>query len=158
MPLLICACIAWLTIILFAIIPKRLSILEFVFLYFILLSLTSTWFTVLELNFQIIKIPMPSIDLWAVTVFRVLTVPLQILMAINVLQPFKERKCRWILSGVIWLALTLHDWALYQFNVIHYHLLYTWPLLALAYLVLMIITWCLTWWYTRFDQRKARTS
>lgn len=155
MHLLVCACIAWLTLILFSIIPKRLSILDFVFLYGIVLSLTSTSLTILELNFHKIKPPIPGTDLWAVTVFQVITLPLLILMATNALQLSEERKPRWILSLAIWIALTTHDWALYQFKIIQYHFLYTWPLIGLAYLGLIIVTWGLTLWYKRFDHRKV---
>jgi hypothetical protein len=155
MQLLVCACIAWVTIILFAIIPKRLSILDFVFLYCIVLSLTSTSFTILELNYHIIKIPSLGTDLWAVTVFHVITAPLLILMAMNALQPSEERKPQWIMVFAIWIELTTHDWALYRFKVIHYHLSYSWPLIGLAYLGLIIITWGLILWYKRFDHKKV---
>jgi hypothetical protein len=154
MQLLICSCIAWVTIISFSIMPKRLSILDFVFLYCIVLSLTSTSYTLLELNFKIIKIPMPSLDLWTVTVFRVITAPLLILMAMN-MQHTEERKPLWMLSLVIWMLLTAHDWALYRFKVIRYHLLNALPLIGLAYFGLMLVIWALMWWYKRFDHRKA---
>ena len=155
MQLLVIACIAWLTLILFAIIPKRLSILDFVFLYGIELCLTSTSLTILELNFNLIKIPMPETNMWPIALFRLITVPLLILMVMNVLQRSEERKPRWVLSLTIWMALTTHDWALYRFKVIHYLFGYTWLLIGLAYLILIIITYGLTWWYKRFDHRKA---
>lgn len=149
--LLICACIAWVTIILFAIIPKRLSILDFIFLYCIVLCLTSTSLTILVLNLHVIKIPMPTIDLWAVTVFRMITVPLLILMLMNALQG----TLRWFISFSILMVLTTHDWVLYRFKVIHYRLLYPWTLIVLAYLGLILIAWVLMCWYKRFDHRKA---
>ncbi|MGG1397288.1 hypothetical protein ABE288_05580 [Bacillus salipaludis] len=155
MQLLICTCIAWFTIILFAIVPKRVSILDFVFLYCIVISLTSTSFTILELNLQIIKIPIPNIDLWAVTVFRMITTPLLILTSINALQPSVKRKRRWIMSFVILIALTTHDWSLSHFNVIHYRILYPYPFIGLAYLALILISWGLMWWYKKFDHKKA---
>lgn len=158
MQLLICVCIAWLTISLFAIIPKKLFILDFVFLYGILLSITSTTFTILELNFHIIKEPMSGTNLWAVTVFRVITVPLLILISMNALYTLEERISVWIIFLVIWVVLTTHDWALYRFKVIGYNLSYTFILLGIAYLSLIFITWGFTWWYKRFDHKKARHS
>ena len=155
MQLLSCACIAWVIIMVFAIIPKKLSTLDIVFLYCIVLILTSTSLTILELNFKVIKIPIPNTDLWAVTVFRMITTPLLILMSINALQPSKERKTRWILSFFILIVLTTHDWALYHFKVIQYHLLHAYPLIGLAYLGLNLIAWGLMWWYKRFDHRKV---
>lgn len=151
MQLLICVCIAWMTIILFAFLPKRLSILDFVFLYGVVLSLTSTLFTVLGQNLHILKIPTSRTDLLAVTVFRGVTIPLFILMSINALQ----RKPQWIMLFFYWLLLTTHDWALFRFKVMHYHLLYPWPIIGLVYLGLILVVWALMWWYKRFDDRKV---
>jgi hypothetical protein len=150
MQLLVCVCFAWVTILLFAITPKRLSILDFVFLYCIVLSLTSTSFTILELNFHVLNIPSGS-NLLAATVFRVITVPLLILMFMNAI----HRKPQWLVSFSIWIALISHDWALHRFKVINYHLLNIWVFLGLAYMGLIIIVWVLMLWYKKMDHKKV---
>ena len=154
MQLLISSCIAWITIILFSIIPKKLSILDFVFLYCVLLCLTSTSFTMFELNFNIITFPMLGLNLWAVTIYRLVTSPLLILMIFNALQPSEERKTNWTLSIAIWIGLTTYDWTLDHFKMIKYQTLYVWTSIGIAYLCLILITWGLLKWYKRFDYIK----
>ncbi|WP_123042959.1 hypothetical protein [Cohnella candidum] len=154
MPLVVCVFIAWLTIILFAITPKRLSILDVVFLYGIVLSLTATSYTILDLNFHYISIPKNGTALLAATVYRVITVPLFILLALNALQTPDGRKPQWGIPIVIWVGLTLFDWALNRFKIISYHYSFVWPVIGIGYLGLFVILWGLTSWYKRFDQRK----
>lgn len=155
MQLLICVCIAWITIILFSLMPKRLFIVDHVFLYCILLILTSTMYTILELNFHMIKKPMSGTDLWAATVFRVITLPILILIAMNALHKLDRSLTRWIIPLAIWIGLTMHDWILYRFNVIQYTFSHALLLLGVEYLGLILMMWSLAWGYKRLDRGKV---
>lgn len=154
MQLVVSVFVAWVTIILFANTPKRLSILDVVFLYCIVLSLTTTSYTILDLNFHYISIPKIGTALFSATVYRVITVPLLILLALNALQTPDGRKPQWGMPIVIWVALTLFDWTLNRFKIIAYHHSFVRPAIGIGYLGLFVILWGLTSWYKRFDHRK----
>lgn len=158
MQLPVCTIIAWLTIILFALMPKRLSTIDFVFLYCVVLSLSATSYTFFELNLHSVTVPRTGGTFVTAAICRLITIPLLIMMSVDALQTSAGRRPQWLTSIAIWFALTMFDWGLSRFNVITYHHSFGWHLIgtSITYLGFIAIPWGLTWWYKRFDVRTVR--
>lgn len=153
----VCAFIGWLAIILFVLMPKRLSILDFSFMYCVLLSLTATSYTFFELNWHSVTVPRIGSTMVAAATCRLIVVPIFLMIAVNALQTSEGRKPLWLISIAIWIGLSMFDWGLSRFQIITYHRSFVWHLVGtlITYLGFIVIPWGLTWWYKRSDLRKV---
>lgn len=158
MQLPICAFIACITIILFSLIPKRLTILEYTFLYCVVLSFTATCYTYFELNLHSVTVPRIFTSLLAVAITRLITVPLLIVIAVDALQTSDGKKPQWLVVFAIWFGLTIFDWILNFFKVITYHHSIAWHAIGtlVTYMGFILVAWSLTWCYKRFAVRNVR--
>lgn len=158
MQLPICALFAWLTIVIFSLMPKRLSILDFVFLYCFSLILTTMTFTLFDINLQTVTISRTPMISFSTIITRIVTIPVLIMMAVDALQFSVGRKPRWLMAIAIWFGLTVFDWVLSLLKVITYHHSFVWHArtTVIMYFGFIVIAWGLTWWYRRFDGKNVR--
>lgn len=146
----ICSLIAWLTIALFSFIPKKLTIIQFVFLYCVTLILTTTAYTIFDANLQIVTIPRNTTSSVSTIISRLITVPLLIMAIINALQTKRFTLSR-IMALVLWMVLSGFDWLLNQIHVIAYH---DWNVCyaSMNYLAFIAIAWSFMRWFKKFDE------
>jgi hypothetical protein len=158
MQLPICALFAWLAILIFSLMPKRLSILDLVFLYFIILIFSTMTFTILDINLNVVTIRRTPIISFSTIITRIVTIPVLIMVAVDALQFSGGRKPRWLMAIAIWFSLNVFDWVLDLLKVITYHRSFVWHALrtVIMYLGFIVIAWGLTWWYKRFDGKNVR--
>lgn len=152
MQLPVSALIAWFTVIWFSLIHKRLSILDFVFLYCTVLVITTTTHTVFDVDLQLVTIPRNPVASFATIISRMITIPLLIMIAVNALYVSESRMSRW--GGVLlcWVALSGFDWLLNQLHVITYHRWSVWQA-SLVYVLFIASVYFLMRWFKRGDGR-----
>jgi hypothetical protein len=158
MQLLICSLFAWLSLILFAFVPKRLRLFDFIFMYSVILVTTTTVYTVFDVDFHIVTIERTPMISFATIITRIITIPLMLMMAVNFLPVSGPWKPRWLLAIFIWLGMTMFDWGLDFLKVITYQKPFIWHARStlVTYLGFIAVAWGLTWLYTRLDQRNVR--
>ncbi|MFB5189030.1 hypothetical protein [Alicyclobacillus fastidiosus] len=152
-----CALFAWFTIIAFSLVPKNLSVLDFVFLYCIVLILTTTTFTTFDIDVHVVTIRKTVTISIATIICRIITIPLLIMMAVDALHFSALRKRKWLIAIGIWMILVGFDWLLAFLKVITYRHLFIWHAVStcITYFGFIAIAWCLTWWYRRFDRKNV---
>lgn len=143
--------IAWLTVSVFALIPKKLDTVDFLFLYFISFILTTSAFTLFDVNLHIVTISRTAAGSAATIVSRMITIPILIMAAVNALQPGGHRWSRGF-AIICWLTLAGLDWLLNRYHVIQFHNWNTWHA-SISYLTFIAIAWFLMWCFTGFDER-----
>lgn len=160
MQLPICALVTWLSIILFTLTPKRLSAWDCFFLYCVVLSITATSYTFFELNWHSVTIPRNGTSMTAAAISRLIAVPVLIMIAVNALQTHQGRKPMWHVSSIIWICLSLFDWALSRYNVISYNYSLAWHAVStpLTYLGFIAVAWTIMWGYQRLDRGIVKQS
>jgi hypothetical protein len=156
MQLPVCALLSWLTIILFAKIPKKLSILDIVFLYCVIIIISEPTYTFFELNMHSVTVPRVGTSVISVGICRLITIPLFIIMAVNALLSFGKMS-KWGLSIIIWFGLVIFDFILNRFHIIEFHYPLEWQLVSslITNLGFIIIGWGLMKWYKRHDLEKV---
>lgn len=157
MQLPICAAIAFLVIIMFALIPKRMTTLDLIFAYFVTVTFNSSSYTFIELNLHSVTAPQKATLLASAEISRIITIPLLIVMAVNSLQVERGKPPQWSVSVLIWCGLVVFDFLLSYFKILTYHNSYTWHAVAtpITYLAFITVSWGLTWWYKRYDAKRA---
>ncbi|WP_102272076.1 hypothetical protein [Cytobacillus massiliigabonensis] len=156
MPLAILALLAWFVLIVFAIIPKKLSLTEMIFLYFIIGIITITIFTILDVNLQWVPLTRSVEGSFAMYICRFIIIPLQILMSVcTLLNSQLKIKWRWGLSALILLLLCLENRIYLEAGLITYQ---KWNEFysAMMYGVFMVITWWIARWFLGLEKGEAK--
>lgn len=109
MSLAIQALLAWFVLIVFAIVPKRVTLTEIVFLYFVIVIFTITLFTILDVNLQWVPLTREVEGSFAMYISRLIVIPFLILLSVIVIISHLKAKWRWVLSATILLFLCLED-------------------------------------------------
>lgn len=158
MQLPICAFFAWLAITIFSLLHKRLSTLHFVFLYFVILIISLTTFTIFDINVHTVTISKTPTISFSTLICRIVTIPVLVIVAVNALQFTEERKPQWITAIATWLGLTMFDWALYFLKVITYHHSFWWHARGtfVTYFGFIVISWCLLWIFKKCARKNVR--
>lgn len=158
MQLFICVLFVWFVIIVFTLIPKRLSPLDFICLYCVTVLFTTTVFTLFDLDFRTVTIPRTPIPAFATIITRIVTIPLFIMIAVDALQTSSRYKVRWFLAGGTWLFCVVFDWFLYALKVIIYHKTFLWHAIStcITYLVFILIGWVCTKLFKMFGEKTVR--
>lgn len=155
----VCAFIAWLSIIVFFLVPKKIPNLDFVFLFCVVLSLTATSYTFFELNWHNVTVPRIGTSMVAAAVSRLITIPVWIMIAVNYLLTPTSKRMRWLVPAAIWIGVTVFDWSLGNVHVLTYHRSFSWNPISqsLTYLSFIVIPAVFTWIFRRFDGNKVRS-
>lgn len=140
MSLAVLALIAWFVLIVFAIIPKGLTVTEIVFLYFFIGIMTITLFTILDVNLYWAPVTRKVEGSFAMYICRFIVIPFVILTSVTVLNSHLKVKWRWVLSATIILFLCLFDRVYLWADLLVFH---RWNEFysALMYGAFMFIVW-----------------
>lgn len=122
MSLAVCVLIAWFVIIILSLIPKKLTELEMVFLYFVNTIFELSVFSVLHVNLKWIVVPHTFEKSIADLVLRFIMIPLVFIISSNILL-YSWKFLKWIIVVAIilcflfiqqlleWLGvITIHHW------------------------------------------------
>lgn len=151
MSLAVLALLAWFVLIVFALVPKGLTLTEMVFLYFIIGILTITLFSVLDDNLHWVPVTRNVEGSFAMYICRFIVIPFQMLLSVCVLISNLKAKWKWILSGTILTFLCLSDRIYLWTDIIVYH---KWNELysALMYGAFMVVVWRIARWFVDLDR------
>ncbi|MBX9975914.1 hypothetical protein [Cytobacillus firmus] len=151
MSIAVLALFAWLVIIVFANVPKGLSLTEMVFLYFIIAILTITQFTILDVNLHWVPVTRSVEGSFAIYICRFIVIPFPILLSVCVLNSHMKAKWRWVLSAAIVIFLCMGDriylWAgLITFN--RWNEFYS----AFMYAASIVLVWLIARWFLGLEK------
>ncbi|KPV44105.1 hypothetical protein AN477_08495 [Alicyclobacillus ferrooxydans] len=100
MSLAVCTFLAWITILILAMLPKTLTLLEMVFLFFVCTIFELSIFTIFHLNLHWIEVSTSPEKSFANLTIRLICVPV-ILVIISNVQFYPSNTLRWILLTTI---------------------------------------------------------
>jgi hypothetical protein len=146
MSLAVQALIAWFVLIVFAMVPKRFTLTEIVFLYFLIVIITITLFTILDVNLQWVPLTRNVEGSFAMYISRFIVIPFLILLSVIVLNSDLKAKWRWGFSGTIILILCLEDRIYLWADLLEYR---RWNEFysALMYGAFMFFVWWIARWF-----------
>lgn len=151
MSIAVLAMFAWLVMIVFAIVPKGLTLTEMVFLYFIIGILTITQFTILDVNLHWVPVTRSVEGSFAIYICRFIVIPFQILLSVCILNSHMKAKWRWVLSTTIIISLCLGDRIYLWTGLItfqRWNQLYS----ALMYVVSIALVWLIARWFVCLEK------
>ena len=151
MSIAVLAMFAWLVMIVFAIVPKGLTLTEMVFLYFIIGILTITQFTILDVNLHWVPVTRSVEGSFAIYICRFIVIPFQILLSVCILNSHMKVKWRRVLSATIVISLCLGDRIYLWTGLItfqRWNQLYS----ALMYVVSIALVWLIARWFVGLEK------
>jgi len=157
MSLAVLAFMAWVVLIGFAIVPKGITLTEMVFLYFVIVILTITLFTALDVNLHWAPVTRAVEGSFAMYICRFIFIPLLVLMGACVL--LSRLKAKWkgglfalivsVLGGADWIYIRLELLKFAKWNSVYSFLMYG---------GFVVIIWWIARWYSGLDKEVAKPS
>ncbi|MFC4799643.1 hypothetical protein ACFPA1_09765 [Neobacillus sp. GCM10023253] len=152
MSLALLAMVTWLVMIVFANIPKRFTLTEIIFLYFVSSIMTVTVFTLFDENFQWVTATRNVEKSLALDICRFVEIPLLLIMSSEVLINSSLRVgWRWTIAATICLFLTVNDWILVQFGILEYRQ-WNYVFAFLDYGMFIVLMAWTARWFVRLDK------
>jgi hypothetical protein len=155
MSVAILALLGWLVLLVFALVPKGLSVREMFFLYFLIGILSITVFSILDLNLQWVPLTRSVEGAFAMYICRFIVIPFSILLSVSVLIAHREGKWRWLFTAIIILFLCLADRIYLWADLITYvkwNEFYS----ALMYAIDIVVIWLIAKWFLRLDKGEGQ--
>lgn len=143
--------IAWFVIIALAMIPKKFTLTEMVFVYFVSSIMTVSAFTLLDVNLQWVTAARNVEKSLALHVVRFIEIPLLLIIASEVLTSSLKKIWRWMIAAAICLFLTLNEWGLVQFGILEYRR-WNYGFAFLEYGMFIILVAWLARWFVGLDR------
>jgi hypothetical protein len=153
----ILALMAWIVMIVFVLVPKRLTLTELLFMYFVAVILTITLFTALDINLHWVPITRRAEGSFAMYICRFIFIPLLVLLGAAILLSRLHAKWRGALTVIIVLALTGADRVYLQLNLLKFE---NWNsgYSFLMYGAFVILIWRIARWYIGLDKEVSSQS
>jgi hypothetical protein len=151
MSLAVLAVVTWLVMIVFANIPKRFTLTEMIFLYFVSSILTVTAWTIFDVNFQWVPATRNVEKSFALYICRFIEIPLLLIMSSEVLNSSLRARWRWTTAMSICIFLTVNDWILVQFGILVYHQ-WNYVYAFLDYGMFIVLMAWIARWFVRLDK------
>jgi hypothetical protein len=151
MSIAILALLAWLVLIVFAIVPKGFSLIEMVFLYFVTGILTITVYAILDVNLQWVPVTRSVEGSFAMYICRFIFIPFNILLSVSVLHSQMRAKWRWVITAAIVLLLCVADRIYLWADLITYQ---RWNEFysALMYGTFIVLVWLIAHWFLGIEE------
>lgn len=151
------ALMAWIVMIVFSMIPKGLTLMELLFLYFVIVILTITLFTTLDINLHWVPITRKIEGSFAMYICRFFIIPLLVLMAVCALLSRLKAMWRGAIALVIVLILCAADWVYLRLDLMKFarwNVLYS----VLMYAAFVVFIWWIARWYIDLDKEVSNQS
>ncbi|MFP5114358.1 hypothetical protein ACSU64_18520 [Bacillaceae bacterium C204] len=155
MSIAVLALLAWFVLIVFAIVPKGLTLTEMIFLYFLIGIVTITLFTILDVNLQWVPLTRSVEGSFAMYISRFIVIPFHIILSVSVLHSHLQAKWRWGFLAIIVLSLCVADQIYLWAGLITYR---RWNEFysALMYGAFMVLMWWIARWFRGLDKGEFR--
>src|SRR4051812_33311128 len=118
MAIAIIGLVTWLVIMVFAIVPKRFTLVEMVFLYFVSSILSVTIFSILVVNLHWIPASKDMEKALALDICRFIEIPLLLIMSSDILNSPLRTRTRWLIATAICILLVVNDWILVSLGIL----------------------------------------
>ncbi|MFK9091689.1 hypothetical protein [Bacillus salipaludis] len=118
MTIAIISLVTWIVIIVFAIVPKRFTLVEMVFLYLASSILTVTIFSILVSNLHWIPASKDVEKALALHICRFVEIPLLLIMSSDILNSPLRIRTRWLIAITIIIFLVVNDWILVSLGIL----------------------------------------
>ncbi|MNO30234.1 hypothetical protein D3C76_201690 [compost metagenome] len=152
MILAVLALIAWFVMIVFAFVRKGMSLNDLIFLYFIIVIITITLFTILDINLHWVPLTRTVEGSFAMYICRFIVIPFHILMSVCAVHlPQLKSIWRWGIPGANLLFLCVEDRIYLMADLITYQ---SWNELYsfLMYSVFIVLIWWIARWFVGLDR------
>lgn len=147
--------ISWLVTIVFAMVPKKFTLTEMVFLYFVSSILTVATFTTFDINLQWVVASRNVEKSLALHVCRFVEIPLLLILSSEALHSPLSAIWRWTIAAAICTFLTVNDWILVQFGILMYRQWnYAYAFLEFG-LFIILVAW-IARWFVGLERRGLR--
>jgi hypothetical protein len=155
--LAVLALMAWVVMIVFAIVPKGLTITELLFLYFVIVIATITLFTTLDVNLHWATITRSVEGSFAMYICRLVFIPLLVLMGACVLLSRLNALRKVVLFALVVLALGGADRIYLRLDLLNFE---KWNSVfsILMYGTFVVLVWWIARWFTGLDKGGADPS
>jgi hypothetical protein len=118
MSLAVICLVTWFVIVVFALVPKRLTLIEMVFIYFVCSILTVTLFTIFDINLNWVPASRNVEKAIALNICRFIEIPLLLILSTAILNSSLRARIRWLIAAFICLFLTVNDFLLTGFGIL----------------------------------------
>jgi hypothetical protein len=152
--LAICVLITWLVIIVLSLIPKKLSRIEMVFVYFVNTIFELSIFTILHINLKWIDVSHSVEKSFADLVLRLIMIPLVFVITANILM-YSWKFLKWLIIVVIILCFLLMQAMIIRLGILtilHLNAIYTFILFS-SYAVFSSL---MAWFICNVDGKDVR--
>ncbi|MGV3466070.1 MAG: hypothetical protein ACO1OT_12350 [Heyndrickxia sp.] len=153
MSLAICAIVTWLVFIIFSFIPKKLSEIDMLFLYFVNTIFELSIFTIFSINFKWIVVDHSFEKSIADLILRFLMIPMVYLIMSNILL-YSSKYLKWLIVVLMILFFLVFQKVLEKLGVIstpHWNVFYS----ILMFGSYMIYTRLMTWLILKVDKKEV---
>jgi hypothetical protein len=149
--LAVLALTAWFAMIVFAVVPKGLTLTDLFFLYFLIGIMTITLFTILDVNLHLVPLTRRVEGSFAMYICRFIVIPIEILLSACVMLSPLNAKMRWGLFAVILVILCAED-RLYLWAELMTYRKWNECYSALMYGAFMVLVWRIARWFVGLDR------
>lgn len=118
MKIAIISLVTWIVIIVFAIVPKRFTLVEMAFLYLVSSILTVTIFSILVSNLHWIPASRDVEKALALHICRFIEIPLLLIMSSDILNSSLRPRIRWLIVITICIFFVVNDWILVSLGIL----------------------------------------
>ncbi|MBS4172248.1 hypothetical protein [Bacillus sp. FJAT-49736] len=148
MSIVVISTLTWLLIIVFAVAPKRFTIIELIFQYFVSVILTVTIFSILDIKFHWVIATREVERGIALNISRFMEIPMLMIITTNIMYAPIRVRFRCVIAVVASFLLTINDWILTSLHIIHYT---NWKYYYafIMYMLFMVAFMWITIWFSR---------
>lgn len=153
MSLAICVLLTWSVIIIFSLIPKKLSELEMVFLYFSNIIFELSIFTIFHLNLKYIQVSNDIEKSFSDLVLRIIMIPTVLLITSNILL-YSWKYLKWIIVSIMVLSFIMIQKLIEWLGIItttNWNIVYT----VIMFCTYVVFSSVMTWWIQRTDPKEV---
>ncbi|PKR85404.1 hypothetical protein [Heyndrickxia camelliae] len=157
MSIAVLALLAWLVLIVFAIVPKGLTLSDIVFLYFLIGIITITLFTILDVNLHWVPLTRSVEGAFAMYIDRFIIIPFAIILSVCILNSHLKAIWRWGLSATIVLFLCVVDRICIWADLITFQ---RWNefFAVVMYVAFIVLVWWILLWFLGLEKGEFKNS
>lgn len=154
MSLAICIFITWLAFIILSVIPKKLSVQDMVFLYFVNTIFELSIFTILHINLQWLVVSRSVEHSFADLSFRLFMIPIVFVITANILL-YSWKIWKWIIVGSIIFSFLFIHFLIHKLGILtthHWNWLYT----IILFIIYALFSSGMAWFIVKVDMKEVK--
>jgi hypothetical protein len=152
--LFVCVFITWVFVILIFIIPKTLSGMDMVILFFVNTVLVVSTFTILSMNLEYLLVSNVLEKVVGVMIYRMFAIPLVLIISANVFRYAVARLVRCVILCLVWFFLIFMDHVFSKLGMIQF---VQWNLVdsSVVFACFLVFSSCMAWLIVQIGKKEA---